>query len=431
MKKTIANIIRIRVAAATILGLGAVFMAQGHDKVQVVAPELAGSMMPYDFSLTQPVPATGDTLTPVFVSYTARHGSRYISGEKKIELTVKTLAMAKQDGMLTERGEKLYRFVEDFKRKTEGKWGLLSPTGIAEEERLGAEMGAAYGKLFRKGYTDNKSTYYPRVIMTMYQFLHALEMQNKGLDMATLSGHCNDSLLHFFSYNKEYDRYRENGDWKPIYEDFVNRHVSAETMRQYFKPGYITDRQQLRKLAMDLYGLLQAQTPSGFGPLTDEWMSAEALQECYLAANFSHYLRNSINPVSNLAGVASAPLLEQIIRDIDSAESCGDVKMKGYFGHAETLMPLLSLMAIPGCITMSEDFETLYRRWDANRIVPLAANLSITLYRSTTGRLYANVRLNGRNVYPLPTNVATPSPFIPWGQLRAFWQSRIGEYNPK
>ena len=390
--------------------------------------EFAGSMMPYDFSRTEPVPATGDTLVPVFISYLGRHGSRYLSSRRKMEPTLEALEKARKEGMLSEKGEQLYAFVTQINNRTKKKWGMLSAVGIAEEQKLGSLMAENYPSLFKDGEVSAKSTYYPRVILTMYEFLHSLEAPHKELELYTQSGHSNDSLLHFFTYNKEFDVYMHDGEWKSLYADFVKRHVSSEIMSRYFKPGYIKDRQQLRMLGMELYGVLQGCAPSGFGPATDEWITPEEYQQCFLAYNFQHYLRNSINPLSQLAGTAVSPLLDQMIRDIDGWERNPGVKMKGYFGHAETLIPLVSLMAIPGCISMNEDYETLYRRWDVNRISPLAANLEMVLYRSNTGRLYVNVRLNGRNVYPLPDNAAHPSPFIPWPALRAFWLSRIATY---
>lgn len=43
----------------------------------------SGSMMPYDFSKTETTVAWQDSLRPVYLSYTARHGARYLSSPKK------------------------------------------------------------------------------------------------------------------------------------------------------------------------------------------------------------------------------------------------------------------------------------------------------------------------------------------------------------
>lgn len=416
---------------ATVVSTSILFPAsiKGERKYQALPSELLGSMMPYDFNRQQSLPNLGDSLTAIHVDYIARHGSRYLSGAKKIELTLTTLEDAEQKGMLSMKGKDLLVFARSVSKKSEGNWGLLSSVGIAEEERLGAEMAAMYPSLFKKGMVSAKSTYYPRVIMTMYQFLHALEIPNRRMTLSTLSGHVNDSLLSCFTYDKQYDKYRTNGDWKPLYEDFLKRHVSTTTMSKFFKKGYISNRQTLRHLAMDLYGLLQGEEAAGFGAVTEEWMSRREMTECWLASNFKHYMINNINPVSTLAGKATAPLLRQIIADIDGAETGKSGDFSGYFGHAETLLPLLSLMALPGCHTMSDDYETLSDRWKIQEITPLAANLTLTLYRSKTGRLYVGTRLNGRNVYALPAeDGSSPQIFVPWPELRAFWLDRIAAY---
>ncbi len=62
--------------------------------------------------------------------------------------------------------------------------------------------------------------------MTMYQFLHALEIPNSRLELYASSGRQNDSLLRCFVADTAYASYRDHGVWKPLYEKYLESHVS-------------------------------------------------------------------------------------------------------------------------------------------------------------------------------------------------------------
>ncbi len=387
----------------------------------------SGSMMPYDFSRCDSTVAWVDSLKPFYLSYTARHGARFLSSPKKIELISKALHEAEAKDKLTADGKSFLDMMRKISSNTDGRWGLLSPVGVGEEERLGSDMARMLPELFRNGKMESKSTYVPRVVMTMYQFMHALEIPNKHLELFAASGHQNDSLLRCFVADTAYARYREDGAWVEVYEDFLKRHVSDAPARRLFVRGYEEDRQHLRHLTMSMYGLLQANLASGLPAPTTEYMSEDEYQGCWLASNMLHYLRNNINTINDLAGEASSPLLERIIADIDAAVTGNgdDVRAHGYFGHAETLLPLFSLMRLPGCYAMTDDYESLPDTWQIQRITPLAANLAIILLRGKSGDIYASVRLNGRNISPMPGK----GEVVRWKDLKDYWMSLMNELN--
>ncbi len=382
----------------------------------------SGSMMPYDFSRCDSVVAWGDSLKPVYLGYVARHGARFLSSPKKIDEISKALVAAESKAKLTAQGEKFLALLREVSMRTDGRWGLLSEVGIREEQKLGTDMSAMLPYLFSNGKIEAKSTYVPRVIMTMYQFLHSLEIHHPHVEIYTSSGMQNDSLLRCFVTDTAYASYRDNGEWKPVYEDFLKKHVSSAPARRLFVKGYENDRQHLRHLTMSMYGLLQANLASGLPATTTEFMSEQEYKECWIASNVLHYLRNNINPVSGLAGRATAPLLNRIISDADSAlGNIRDIKAHGYFGHAETLLPLFSLMRLPGCYVMTDDFESLADTWQVQEITPLAANLAIILLRGDSGEVYASLRLNGRNISPLPDKGC----LVKWDELKDFWMSLL------
>nr|WP_289760752.1 hypothetical protein [Duncaniella muris] len=84
------------------------------------------------------------------------------------------------------------------------------------------------------------------------------------------------------------------------------------------------------------------------------------------------------------------------------------------FGHAETLMPLLSLMHLPGCYYMTNYFDTVGMHWRDFYVVPMASNLQMILFRAESGNYYLRVDLNetpvslipGRSIIYIPWNTA-------------------------
>ena len=52
------------------------------------------------------------------------------------------------------------------------------------------------------------------------------------------------------------------------------------------------------------------------------------------------------------------------------------------FGHAETPMPLLSLLKIPGCYYLTNYFDTVAQHWCDFDVVPMAANIQFVLFKA-------------------------------------------------
>lgn len=389
--------------------------------------EYDGSLMPYNFSACDPAPQFADSLTPVAVSYVARHGARYLSSAKKLEKLEKALYKAAMAKKLTPEGERFFSLMKEVAQASAGKWGALSDVGIKEEITLGEDIARFFPKLTEKGKAKAISTFVPRVIMTMYEFLHALERKQQHLELYTASGHQNDSLLYCFDYDPLYREYRKNGNWMPVYQEFVKKHVSAEPARRLLAAGYDNNKHKLRELTLEMYGVLQGCRASGLPAPTDEWMTPEEYRGCWLASNLLHYYRNNITPLSSVCRTATAPLVKTIISEADSTllssqDDSREVIFHGYFGHAETLLPLFSTLHLPGCYTLASDPEELAKSWKLQEITPLGANLMIIFLKTDSGKIYTALRLNGRNIAPIPGK----GEIVEWQNLRTYWLGLIG-----
>lgn len=394
---------------------------------------LSGSMMPYDFSNTESKAIWPDSLRPVYVARVARHGARYISSPKKLDKLKDAIVKASVARTLTKEGRKFNALINSVEDNTGDLWGRLSEVGCKEEVLLAEDLYALLPDLLKKARVKAISTYVPRVVMTMYQFNHELTALSSDIDITASEGKKYSYLLRCFTADSVYSSYRDNGDWKKVSEKLMDSIVSPEPARRILGnlPGM--DDHKLKKLTLEMYDVLQSLTAFGMPAPTAEFMSEADYRACWEVDNLEHYLRNTDTPLSSLAGKASSPLLARIITDadaslgarlidmtmkradMDSAESPAGFDANFYFGHAETLMPLLSLMRVPGCYDDSSDFVTLSDRWKDYEIVPLGANIDIILLESPTHRIYVALRHNSRFVA-----LMSGAMIVPWPDYKAY-----------
>lgn len=389
-----------------------------------------GSMMPYDFDSEEPV-SWPDSLKPSYCAYVARHGARYMTGSRKIKHLLTTLQEADKAGNLTEKGTRLLAMADSVVSMSEGRWGELSAVGVAEQRRLGTQMVSMFPDLNKGTSVINTiSTYVPRSMLTMYEFDHAMMLRNNHLLVNTRSGREFSKLLYFFAADSAYSAYRKNGDWEPVYDEFALRKLPEAPVRSLFKSVRKIDRNTRLSLMMEFYSLLQSRQAIGLSAPSDYWMTAGEYRDCWLVTNLYHYLRNNITPLmSNVCAMATAPLLSTLINDIDTAAAFkGDAesqpRFNGYFGHAETLLPLTSLMRLPGCHALPLDWDKLADTWQLQNITPMAANIAIFLLDSPSGTKYAAVRLNGRNLEPMKDMGYV----VRWDDLRQYWTQIMAAY---
>jgi len=411
---------------ATLLALSCLIpvMAQERSHYVPLPPALDGSMMPYDFSECTQTPYLPDSLTPVYATYVARHGSRYLSSPRKIEKVLKALEKGRNSGTLSATGEDFLMLMNLVNDSNAGNWGDLSPVGIHEERLLGKRMFSTLPALSHNGVRVSAiSSHVPRVVMTMYQFSNQLIRMNDRMEVRTDEGPQLDSLICCFVDDHEFAEYREQGNWKAVYDDFVRRYVPSAPARRLFTSTSLTDH-QLRELSLGMYEVLKANRAAGLPAPTTQWMSVSEYKACWRASNLQHYLRNSVTPLSTAAARATSPLLRRIIADTDSALASGQPALNCYFGHAETLLPLLSLIKIPGNFNLPLDYDSLDDYWKIQNITPLGANLLLLLARGPGGKYYATLQLNGRTVKPI---IGCPD-IVPWTTLRDYWGTMMTEY---
>lgn len=382
--------------------------------------DFAGSMKPYDFSNVETIPIWPDSLKPVYLAHIARHGARYISSPKKLEKLRKAIDACKSAGGLTKLGGQFELLLDSVASVSDGRWGSLSEEGYKEEQQIAKNLYSLVPDLLKNAKIDAISSYVPRVAMTMYEFCHQLAWISSDVRISTSEGKEYDPFLRCFEADPEFDAYRSSGEWKQLHDSIINAKVSPNPARRIFGDKSGLSDKKLCKLTMEMYDVLQSLAAFGMKPADNRFMSENEYKACWEADNVEHYLRNAITPYTGMAASATAPLLAKIIADADESldglriertlKSAGmysdeitpeayDANL--YFGHAETLMPLLSLMGVEGCCYDSTDLANLSDEWKDYDIVPLGAHLDIIILETPSCQKMVALLLNGRFVPPL------------------------------
>ena len=400
--------------------------ADAQGRYEALPAEYDGSMMPYDFGRCEAA-AVPDSLQPFFITYVARHGARFLSSEKKVSRLSDAIEKARQAGNLTPLGREFDGLIEIVKRHTDGRWGALDSVGACEQQELGRQMAETWPSVTKSGTVKARATYVPRVVMSMYEFAHSLGAVRQNLDIYTAEGHKFDSLLRYFTTDSIYVKYLKDKPWKKEYDHFVESHISARPAEALF--GATFDEKENRKLTLELFGVIQSLRAAGLRAPDSRWMTAEEYHDCWEAANLEHYFARTDNPLSHIPVEGAVPLLQNMITGLEEAaagccESGSEIKAQLYFGHAETLMPLLSLCDVEGCNAPDAQPEDVAKVWKDYEVVPLGANFEIVLMRAPSGTVYALTRLNGRNVKV----GSLPTPLVKWTQLKDFLNTRISRF---
>lgn len=384
--------------------------------------ECSGSAMPYPAPMV--TAGTPDTLTPIMINHVGRHGSRFISNMKAVTLVGRALEAAENEKTITKRGRELFAFTEDMIDRCTGRWGVLDTLGKAEEQGIAMRMYGDFMPLFRNGKIRAISSYMPRAIMSMYEFTHQIARLDNRVEITTTSGRCNDGLLRFFDC-KEQEEANNDGEIKAVIEEYGRDMLPFEPLDRVLGAGFSYDRFDKVELLMSMYTMI-AGSPAMEVPVSvNQYFTNKEYNAIWSYFNLKQYLEHAASYITDVPAHLSLPLLKDIISTADTLVNGGDIApVQLRFGHAETLMPLLSLIQVPGCSYQSRDIEALSRNWMDFHIVPMAANFRMILFKSkNTGKIYARFDLNE---IPVALFEGSEEIYIPWEDARSYLLLRSG-----
>lgn len=397
-----------------------IFIARGADPTDTSYSfqQCEGSAMPY------PVPAESvtlpDSLTAVFINHIGRHGARFPSSPKNVTTLIRELAKADSAKALTPAGEELLTLAKFVSETSRNRWGALDSLGMAEQRGIASRMFRNYGMLFNDTRVNAISSYSPRCVMSMYEFTHQLDRLNNHIEITTSSGRQNSPLMRPFDLDSDFIEWAKSGDWKAAYKMQFETMMPTAPARKLFKSEYAKEmtNDDARKVSYHAFKLLQGLSAMGLPSKMERYFTREEANQAWSCTNLSHYLERTASTLSTLPAEIAAPLLTDLLTTAEAAvEGKQQYAVMLRFGHAETLMPLLSLMHLDGCYYLTNYFDTVALHWKDFHVVPMASNLQMILVKSKSGKMYVRLDLNER---PIPLLPGSDIIYTPWQQGREY-----------
>ncbi len=386
-----------------------------------------GSLTPYPARSPIEYP---DSLIPVFINHVGRHGARYPASSANCLTLQRILSRADSLGTITPLGRRLAALNNEVIELSNGRWGALDSVGIREQQDIATRMFYNYTEIFsNKGTVKALSSYSPRAMMSMYAFTHQLDRLNNRNEFRTSTGRNNSYLMRPFDTDSSYLEFRRKKAWQPAYDQYFNSVCPTGAIERAVGKNYpFASAAEKRDAAIVEYYVVAGLSAMGLPSRMSEFFNMEEANALWSCFNLRQYLVRTASTVSSVpADIASALVLDIVSTTdafIDGSEEpvCAVLR----FGHAETLMPLLSLLHIPGCYYLTNYFDTVAAHWRDFEVVPMASNIQFILFKAkNTGRYYTRVDLNE---VPVKLRKGDDAIYYPWGELRRYLTNCVPIY---
>ena len=387
-----------------------------------------GSLTPY------PTPAGEyeypDSLTPVFINHVGRHGARYPASATNCLTLRRALEHADSLGTITPLGRQLRKLNDEVIDASNNRWGALDSLGMNEQAMIAARMFYNFTEVFgRENVVKAISSYSPRAMMSMYSFTHQLDRLSNRLTFETSTGRINSRLMRPFDIDRDYLAFRKDKLSQPAYDDYFEKTAPLSAIKRVLGDNYPwASDAAARELAITEYYVVAGLSAMGLPSQMDKYFTAAEANALWSCFNLRQYLTRTATTISSVPADIAADLVLDIIETTDAFVNGEKTATSAVlrFGHAETLMPLLSLLHIPGCYYLTNFFDTVGQHWRDFDVVPMAANIQFIVFKSrNSGRFYVRVDLNER---PVALRNGDDSIYYQWGELRRYMMDCVPLY---
>lgn len=410
--------------AAICIAVGTIFAADPTATNYTLA-QCEGSLTPYPTELA-PVNYP-DSLLPVFINHVGRHGARYPASSANCLALRRLLERADSAGTITALGRRLAAVNNEVIAASTNRWGALDSVGIAEQQAIASRMFMNYAEVFgENSLVRALSSYSPRSMMSMYAFTHQLDRLNNRITFSTSTGRLNSALMRPFDLDRDYLDFRRAKTWEPPYREYFDAHCPTSAIKRAVGASFpFANDEEARNAAITEYYVIAGLRAMGMPNLMGEFFTvpeANALWSCF---NLRQYLQRTASTVSSIPADIASDLVLNLVETTDAFITGADPRTSVWlrFGHAETLMPLLSLLRIPGCNYLTNYFDTVASHWRDFDVVPMAANFQMIVFRSkNTGEYYVRVEVNEQ---PVALRRGDDSIYFPWGELRRYMMNCV------
>lgn len=402
-----------------ILCLAAVWAAaQNPMATNYTMQQCEGSLMPYPAEVNPAV--FPDSLTPMFINHVGRHGARYPASSANCLKLKRALEKADSAGTITAVGRQLAKLNDYVIEQSTNRWGSLDSLGMAEQRSIATRMFYNFGEIFKDGCTVNAiSSYSPRAMMSMYCFTHQLDRMDNRINFVTSTGRVNSPSMRPFDLDAAFKEFRASGSWKSPYDEYLATACTTAPIRKALGERFpFASDSEARDLAMAEYSVVAGCSAMGLDAGASRFFSREEYNALWSCFNLRQYLQRTASTLSTVPADIASVLVQDLITTTENfINGTNPAVCCLRFGHAETLMPLLSLLRLKGCYYMTNYFDTVGLHWRDFDIVPMAANLQMILFKSTRGAWYVRFDLNEKPVPLMPNSSVI---YLPWAEARNY-----------
>lgn len=400
--------------------------AEDPTRTSYTFAECEGSLTPYPTEIERiPCP---DSLEAVMINHVGRHGSRFPASSANCLTLRAALDKADSLGTLTELGKELRKINDAVIEMSTGRWGTLDSLGMAEQRNIAVRMFSAFPSLFQGGTVKALSSYSPRAMMSMMSFVHQLDRMNNNPEYVTSTGRTNSPLLRPFDIDVDYIEFRKTEELKQTYNDFFESTCPTTAIsRALGKDFQYDDADHWRKLAMCQYYLIAGLSAMGIDYDASRMFSRDEYNALWACFNMRQYLQRTASVLSPVPADICSALVNDIIQTTDNfikGDYPNAVTLR--FGHAETIMPLASLLRLPGCYYLTNYFDTVASHWKDFYVVPMASNIQFILFKSKySSRYYLRTDYNEKPIAMIPND---ESLYLPWAKAREYMMRCVPIY---
>ena len=320
---------------------------------------------------------------PFYISHFGRHGSRYLSSPKYTKAAFDYFTIAKNEGLLTERGDSLYNAMNLINKAHDGMYGELAPLGAKEHRGIAKRMYEREKKVFKsRSRTKVRcvSSIYSRCILSMANFTEELSSHAPSLEMTYLVGK---------RYNQEYLNVQPDPVFKPEANRIIDSLKCVALNPEKLLSIYLTDTEKVKQFSLNVYEVEMGiyfywgvsfdldylgLDLTNLIPL-DEMAACGTIESTYRFATVG--VPEDFRKYTFATG---EKLLKDIVRKADEATKAdSDLAADLRFAHDSGMLPLCSLLGIEGYPTYS--VNEAYKNWNMAEVVPMCANIQIVFYR--------------------------------------------------
>ena len=381
----------------------------------------AGKYYAYQAPDVQLTPAP-EGYEPFYISMFARHGSRYLTKQKKYDKPLAILRNAERQGILTDDGKRALKVVESLAKEADGRYGELTPKGAEQHRELVRRMFAHYPQVFADGvHVDARSTYKTRAFLSMTAGCVELKGLNPKLN---ITNDASNHDLYYIKYKNEPYEAIHLANMDSVYHaaDSVYVHP-ARLMKQLFThPEVVEDP---TGLMMDLFELDGISQSSYNQPDLAFLFNEDERYDLWQRNNFEWYYEKGASPLSDACMYkVERNLLRNFVETADtvivSKRNCVTLR----YGHDTNLAPLATLMGCNHLSASTADWQKIAEKYRTYRLIPMCGNVQLIFFRKPDDEdILVKLLLNEREVtLPVKTDCA---PFYHWKDVRAYWMQVV------